>query len=159
MAGVISFLKGAIEASTVALKDEGTSSKGAFLQSWIPQLLSATAPHPAIKGTVVTAVVIPKSRKTCLRSIIVVGLNGGSGCLGISTLSDIRGKYSKNEAKCQTMGLAGVEGIEPPVAVLETAGLPLTDTPRFKCYLSVQALYLASDSFAIHISSFAIILI
>ncbi len=28
-------------------------------------------------------------------------------------------------------GLAGVEGIEPPVAVLETAGLPLTDTPRF----------------------------
>ncbi len=27
---------------------------------------------------------------------------------------------------------AGVEGIEPPVAVLETAGLPLTDTPRFK---------------------------
>lgn len=25
--------------------------------------------------------------------------------------------------------LAGVEGIEPPVAVLETAGLPLTDTP------------------------------
>ncbi len=24
---------------------------------------------------------------------------------------------------------AGVEGIEPPVAVLETAGLPLTDTP------------------------------
>lgn len=25
--------------------------------------------------------------------------------------------------------MAGVEGIEPPVAVLETAGLPLTDTP------------------------------
>ena len=25
--------------------------------------------------------------------------------------------------------IAGVEGIEPPVAVLETAGLPLTDTP------------------------------
>lgn len=27
-------------------------------------------------------------------------------------------------------GLAGVEGIEPPVVVLETTGLPLTDTPR-----------------------------
>jgi hypothetical protein len=27
--------------------------------------------------------------------------------------------------------LAGVEGIEPPVAVLETAGLPLTDTPNY----------------------------
>ena len=26
--------------------------------------------------------------------------------------------------------LAGVEGVEPPVAVLETAGLPLTDTPN-----------------------------
>ncbi len=25
--------------------------------------------------------------------------------------------------------MAGVEGIEPPVRVLETRGLPLTDTP------------------------------
>ena len=25
---------------------------------------------------------------------------------------------------------AGAEGIEPPVAVLETAGLPLTDAPK-----------------------------
>lgn len=30
----------------------------------------------------------------------------------------------------QNLLLAGVEGIEPPVAVLETAGLPLTDTPN-----------------------------
>jgi hypothetical protein len=30
--------------------------------------------------------------------------------------------------------LAGVEGIEPPVAVLETAGLPLTDTPN-SCFV------------------------
>lgn len=35
-----------------------------------------------------------------------------------------------------TIGLfAGVEGIEPPVAVLETAGLPLTDTPMVVLYL------------------------
>ena len=27
---------------------------------------------------------------------------------------------------------AGVEGIEPPVRVLETRGLPLTDTPNFQ---------------------------
>ena len=39
---------------------------------------------------------------------------------------------------------AGVEGIEPPVAVLETAGLPLTDTPKV-----LKVLYLASSCFAI----------
>lgn len=31
--------------------------------------------------------------------------------------------------------MAGVEGIEPPVAVLETAGLPLTDTPLQANYI------------------------
>ena len=40
--------------------------------------------------------------------------------------------------------VAGVEGIEPPVAVLETAGLPLTDTPR-----DIKTLYIASSCFAI----------
>ncbi len=29
----------------------------------------------------------------------------------------------------QNIKMAGVEGIEPPVRVLETRGLPLTDTP------------------------------
>ena len=28
------------------------------------------------------------------------------------------------------MLIAGVEGFEPPVTVLETVGLPLTDTPK-----------------------------
>lgn len=31
---------------------------------------------------------------------------------------------------------AGAEGIEPPVVVLETTGLPLTDTPKLTDYLS-----------------------
>ena len=30
---------------------------------------------------------------------------------------------------CPQVGLAGAQGLEPQVAVLETAGLPLTDTP------------------------------
>ena len=37
---------------------------------------------------------------------------------------------SKSQVYIFYFYLAGVEGIEPPVAVLETTGLPLTDTPR-----------------------------
>ena len=33
--------------------------------------------------------------------------------------------------------VAGAEGIEPPLAVLETAGLPLTDAPQLECSTSV----------------------
>ena len=37
---------------------------------------------------------------------------------------------ARHEVCAQALNfMAGVEGIEPPVAVLETAGLPLTDTP------------------------------
>ena len=51
----------------------------------------------------------------------------------------------KCEQNQMIIGLfAGVEGIEPPVAVLETAGLPLTDTPR-----DIKTLYIASSCFAI----------
>ena len=35
---------------------------------------------------------------------------------------------------------AGVEGIEPPVAVLETAGLPLTDTPFLINYIIIETI-------------------
>jgi hypothetical protein len=34
-------------------------------------------------------------------------------------------------------GNAGVVGLEPTVPVLETGGLPLTDTPRLQLYLFV----------------------
>lgn len=39
------------------------------------------------------------------------------------------------------LNVAGVEGIEPPVAVLETAGLPLTDTPNTLRLYSMRDIY------------------
>ncbi len=47
-----------------------------------------------------------------------------------SSQSFLENKIYKDNELESTISMAWVEGLEPPVAVLETAGLPLTDTHK-----------------------------